>query len=378
LCERWNSWKLLFVGLHSEKQLLADGYDALAALLNEGPGLELRRRPAPHEARDDAGYDAFWEVAGDASSYIGTFLVEAKGRVTPRTVEHLRPMLRPARLHLMHEPTVLILAPWISPRSRALIAEEGWSYLDLTGNALIRMRRPALYVRLVGSDTDPNPRERSEVLLRGTQIHALVRVLADVEPPYRLADLTEVTGLSKGYVSKALSSLHEQGLIDRPGSGPVTGVDWPQLLRARAAEYQVLRTNRSITYQARRGLDVLLRELPAAPEVLVTGSYAAHRIAPVAAPAQLVLYVPDIDTYAKRWELLTTSTGANVVLLEAASGSQLERPRDVGGLRHVGYSQLVMDLLSGNGRLPEEGEAVLQWMIDTPGWRLPDLKALHQ
>jgi glycine/D-amino acid oxidase-like deaminating enzyme len=155
-------------------------------------------------------------------------------------------------------------------------------------------------------------------------------------------------------------------------------VDWPQLLRARAAEYQVLRANRSITYLARRGLDVLLRELHTAPEVLVTGSYAAHRIAPVTAPAQLLLYVPDIDTYAKRWELLATGTGANVVLLKAASGSQLERPRDVDGLRHVGYSQLVMDLLSGNGRLPEEGGAVLQWMIDTPGWRLPDLKALRQ
>jgi glycine/D-amino acid oxidase-like deaminating enzyme len=155
-------------------------------------------------------------------------------------------------------------------------------------------------------------------------------------------------------------------------------VDWPQLLRARAAEYQVLRTNRSITYLARRGLDVLLRELHAAPEVLVTGSYAAHRIAPVAAPAQLLLYVPDIDTYAERWDLLATGTGANAVLLEAASGSQLERPRDVDGLRHVGYSQLVMDLLSGNGRLPEEGEVVLQWMIDIPGWRLSDLRSLRQ
>jgi hypothetical protein len=366
------------MGLQAEKQLLASGFDVLSALLREGPGLELRLRPAPNDARVDAGYDAFWEVMAEALSYYGIFLVEAKARVTPRVIEHLRPSLTPARLSRMGEPTVLILAPWLSPRSRELIAEEGWSYLDLTGNTLIRMQRPALYVRLAGSDSDPHPRERSEVLLRGTQIHALVRVLADVEPPYRLADLTEVTGLSKGYLSKALSSLHEQGLIDRPGSGPVTGVKWPELLRARADEYQVLRSNRAVTYLSRRGVDPVLRDLHTTPEALVTGSYAAQRIAPVAAPAQLLLYVPDIDTYAKRWELMPASTGANVVLLEAASGSQLDRPRNVDGVGHVGYSQLVMDLLSGNGRLPEEGEAVLDWMIDTPGWRLPDLRTLRQ
>lgn len=368
----------LLVRPQSETQLLADGYDALAALLEDGPGLELRRWPGSSDPHDGVRYDGFWEIVAEDASSIGTFLVEAKARVTPRTVEHLRPRLQATRPPRMSEPTVLILAPWISPRARALIAQEGWSYLDLTGNVLIKMRRPALYLRLLGSDTDPNPRERSEVLLRGTRIHALIRVLADVEPPYRLSGLTEATGLSKGYLSKALSSLHEQGLIDRPGGGPVTGVDWPQLLRARAAEYQVLRSNRSGTYLARRGLEMLLRELYGDPEALVSGSYAAHQIAPVAVPAQLLLYVPDIKTFAKRWELLATSTGANVVLLEAATDSQLERPRTVDGLRHVGYSQLVMDLLSGNGRLPEEGEAVLQWMIDTPGWRLPDLTAVRK
>lgn len=366
------------MGPQSEKQLLADGYDALAVLLSEGPGIELKPQVGPEGATGDAGFDAFWEITGDGSSYIGTILVECKTRVTPRTVEQLRLTLTPAKLARMHNPTVLILAPWISPRTRELIHAEGWSYLDLTGNALIKMHRPSLYVRLAGAHTDPHPRAQSEVLLRGTQIHTLVRVLADVEPPYRLSDLVTATGLSKSYLSKALSSLHEQGLIDRPSSGPVTGVDWPRLLRHRVAEYDVLRTNRAYTAVSRRPLDAVLVDLAGDPNAVVTGSFAAVHVAAIAPPAQLMLYVPDTEAAATRLQLFPASSGANVVLLQAASPAQLDRPRDVDGVRHVGYSQLVMDLLTGNGRLPEEGEAVLQWMIDTPGWRLRDLPAADQ
>ncbi|HEX6686520.1 MAG TPA: MarR family transcriptional regulator [Candidatus Limnocylindrales bacterium] len=360
----------------SEKQLLDDGFDRLAAVLREGTGLGLEHSPT--DTPEEGDHDAFWQVRGGGKTR--SILVEARTRFTPRAVDQLERLVTQPILRRLNHPAVMIVAPWLSLRSREAIENRGWNYLDLTGNLLFRSRTPAIYLRLAGADTDPMPRHRSEVLLRGSDINALVRMLVDVEPPYRLSDLAAATGLSKGYLSRALKSLHEQGLIERDGSGPVAQVEWPDLLRQRAAEYDLLKSNRSATFLARTGAQQLLRELSAAAdddEVTVTGSFAANRVSPVAAPAQLALYVPDIRAFARRRELTATRSGANVLLLEAASTSQLARSRLIDGVPHVGYSQLVQDLLAGNGRLPEEGEAVLDWMIDTPGWRLPGLPSMN-
>jgi len=61
------------------------------------------------------------------------------------------------------------------------------------------------------------------------------------------------------------------------------------------------------------------------------------------------------------------------VLLTPADSSQVERTRQLDGVTHIGLSQLVMDCLAGNGRLPEEGEAVLDWMRGSDDWRLDQL-----
>jgi hypothetical protein len=340
-------------------ELLDDGFDALSDLLADGPALRLDRR------------DEVWQVR--APSAVGNLIVEPKLRFTPRTLDQLTLSFSATRLREMGDPMVLVLAPWLSARSRAAISERGWNYLDLTGNVLLRSPEPAIYVRTSGADTDPGPRPRGEVRLRGSQINALVRLLVDVEPPYRLSDLVDASGLSKGYVSRALSTLFAQKLIERAGSGPVTEVDWVGLLRSRASEYNLFTSNRSASFLARTGPQALLARLADDPDAIVTGSFATAKINQIAAPAQLAIYVPSIRDFQRTYGLSPTSSRSNVLLLEASSPSQLWRPRTLDGIRYVGYSQLVLDLLSGNGRLPEEAEAILEWMIDTPGWRLPVL-----
>jgi hypothetical protein len=354
-------------------QVLDEGFELLAGILESGPGLALGRLD---EVAPDARYDAIWELVSEDADAAGRLVIEAKSRFTPRAIEQAEGYLNPRRLRELGDPTVVILAPWLSPRSRALIEQIGWSYLDLTGNVLLRLRRPAVYIRTSGAGSDPSPRHRGDVLMRGAKINSLIRLLVDFQPPYRLIDLAAAADLSQGYVSRALAALHDQGLVDRQSSGPVTKVDWENLLRYRAREYDLLKSNLSGSFIARSGPTALLRQLGDTSAV-VTGSFAASQINPVSAPVQLALYVNSIRAFARQHDLHPTSAGANVLLLQPASASQTERMRLVDGVRHVGYSQLVQDLLSGNGRLPEEGEAVLQWMIDTPEWRLPNLAKIN-
>jgi hypothetical protein len=111
---------------------------------------------------------------------------------------------------------------------------------------------------------------------------------------------------------------------------------------------------------------------------VVTGSFAATEYVQIAAPTQLVLYVPDSADFARRHELMPAQQGANVVLLNAAGDSQLTRFRQCGdGTRHAGISQVALDCLGGNGRLPEEGDALIEWMAaNLDAWRRPRLSTM--
>jgi hypothetical protein len=54
------------------------------------------------------------------------------------------------------------------------------------------------------------------------------------------------------------------------------------------------------------------------------------------------------------------------------------RTRIEDGLRYAAPSQVAVDCLTGNGRMPAEGEALLRWMqANEPAWRLGSLRALY-
>ncbi|RIV31344.1 hypothetical protein [Micromonospora radicis] len=324
--------------------------------------------------------DAVWQLSERNSGY-GLILVEGKRSVAPRDVARLRERLSDPVLRLMRNPTVLVVAPWLSPRTRALLEGSSFSYLDLTGNVRFRIDRPAVYLRLHGADRDPNPqRSRSQVRLLGPKARRLVRLLVETVPPYRLTELSDTGGLTAGYVSKLLESLEEQALVERDRRGLVKHVDWPGLLLAAANRYDLLRNNAASTFIAPQGASALyaqMRNDEAGLDAVVTGSFAASEIAKVAAPTQLVLYVRDAQEMRQYGRLLPTDRGADVVLLHPEDAAQMAWARIVDGLPHVGLSQLVLDLLGGNGRLPEEGQAVLDWMrAHENEWRQRSLRGM--
>jgi hypothetical protein len=147
-----------------------------------------------------------------------------------------------------------------------------------------------------------------------------------------------------------------------------------------------MRTGLHVGAIARRGKPALLEDLRAGkPEhrVVITGSYVAEQVAPLTVGGPLYLYVPPgphvIDEVTKSLRLLRTdqtmnkSLGtADVILFQPPDNTPLLRTQQVDGIEAVGYSQLVLDCLSGPGRMPAEGEAVLEWMDNNvEAWRQP-------
>ncbi len=327
------------------------------------------------------GPDVLWQMKEQSSGY-GVILVEARKSVTPRDVTRLRERLAGPVWRLMRDPTVLVVAPWLSPRVRVLLEESRYSYLDFTGNVLVRMNRPAIFIRLQGADRDPEPKPRSRAGIQGLKARRFVRLLVEGRPPQRPGDLATAGGLTAGYVSKLLDSLDDQALVERDGRGVVTFADWRGLIRAAATRYDLLRTNKAHAFVSQNGAAALYGQICKAhevPTVVVTGSFSASRIAPIAAPAQLVMYSNDIDEMRRFGRLLPAERGADVVLLRPVDGAQMLATRTVDGVEHVGLGQLVLDCLTGYGRLPEEGEAVLGWMeAHEVDWRRDALPLLDR
>jgi hypothetical protein len=307
-------------------------------------------------------------------------LVEARPEVSAHDVQVLMggPWRR-WRKQAGNQP-ILLIAPYIGPRVRELLTEEDVSYVDLTGNVRITLDFPGIYIRTEGAQRNPSG-AKTRAGLKGAKAGAVVRVLIDSAPPFTGADIARASNVNEGYVSRILDTLSDEGLIDRESFGPVAGVDWPALIRRRAGALDLFRTPGAYRYVARKGARGLLSMLPSAqsePAPTVTGSFAAERLAPVTAASLLVVYTMNPRELADDLGLLSSDAGADTVLVRPDNNVVFARStEDQNGLYWAAPSQVAIDCLAGDGRMPSEGEAVIEWMReDESRWRAPSIKAL--
>jgi len=359
-----------------EEKLLTSGLAALRDLLPADWTTEPAATPG---GALDGGADLLISIA-EPHGGVGQVVVETRRSFAPRDAQTLLGgQLRLLR-RLDPNATVLVLAPWLSPRTRALLRGQQVGYLDLTGNVWLELDRPAVVIRTAGAERDPSPTPREAVSLRGVSAGRVVRLLADVQPPYTTSAIAEAAGVSVAHVSRVLATLDREALVQRGRRALVVDVDWPHLLRRRAETYRLYAANQALGYISPTGSHDLVRRLQEQPSHLyraVTGSFAAAQRAPVAASGQLTLYVAAPQATAVALGLLPADTGADTVLLQAYDFVVLDRTVMVDGLRVVAPTQLVLDCLSGSGRMPAEGEALLDWMTDREAeWRLPSIAAL--
>ncbi len=360
--------------------------DAAVARLREMlPNTWTVERSTRSEVAADSGQartptDGAIDLRDPRGTYV-TLAVEAKRSFDPRAVGQLSGGLSSVIRSIAGHIPLLVVAPWISSRTQALLTREGINFIDLTGNARIKLENPALYISAVGAARNPQPMPRGQARVRGPKAARLIRLLIDVSPPYGVTEVAAATGLTQGYVSRLLDALDQDALVERTRRGRVQDADMPGLLRRWAESYDVLKSNDASTFLAPGGANGALSqlaELSGPPLLAVTGSFAAVRLAPVAAPALLIAYCNEIEALANTLGLLPADEGANVVLLRAFDPVVWERGTEDAGLRYVAPSQAAVDCLTGTGRMPAEGEALVAWMAENePRWRLPSIADLH-
>lgn len=362
-----------------EAELIDSALELLASRLPPGWTVERVKGQGAGTGEGDALF-AFNTQSGMG---MGSAIVEAKRNFGPADVDRLLGGLTRRLREVAGPRPILLVSDFLSPRARELLAKEDISYLDLTGNIRLVMQSPPIFVEVAGANRRPSTTTRRTAGLAGAKVGSVVRFLAEVIPPYGVNDIERVTGISRGYVSRVLERLADEALIRREPRGPVEAVDWPAMLRRRGQSVDLFRANTARTYVSSNGARAVIEALPrsaVADGVVVTGSFGAVRRAPVAGPALLVMYVvpsdgvPRFDRIATELGLRPTDEAADVVLLWPANDRVVEDPWIDDGIRFVNLPQLAIDCLGGSGRMPAEGDALIDWMqANTDQWQYPSL-----
>lgn len=284
--------------------------------------------------------------------------VVSRKRVLPRDVAYL--MAQPAAAKGR-----MLIAPFLSPRARELLAAANASYADQTGNLRVVVSDPAVFLEIRGADRDPEHQPRPLRSLKGAVAARVVRALGDFPPPYGVRTLAARSATPLGTVSRVVSFLEEEAVITRNEKKVITAIDWPALVKRWVADYSVTRSNAVHSYLEPRGLGALAPRLTKLGRYAVTGSMA---VPGSVAPARLaMIYVEDAAEAEKALELVPTEAGANVWLLEPYDAVVFERTRTVtltsgASVVAAAPSQVVADLMTSPGRGPQEADALLERM----------------
>jgi hypothetical protein len=324
------------------------------------------REPVPR----DSGFDAQLRF-GPSDGETTTLLIQAKTRVGPRDVQRL-----PKRWSDLRRPESdalpLLVAPYLSPRTRQLLEDLAINYVDETGNVRIEVRRPTVFIWSRGADTDPSPVASKLRSLKGPAASRVVRAILDFKPPYGISGLAERCNSPLATVHRVIELLESEGLLERTKRGPITAVDWEGVLQRWTSEYGLLESNRVATYVEPRGLDRLVDRLRTSDlSYAVTGSLAASRLAPIAPSRLAMVFVDgDTDAAAQTLGLTPTDSGANVFLIDPYDPVAFERGSIDDGVRYAATSQVAADLAKSPGRGPSEAEALVKWMAaNEDAWR---------
>lgn len=267
----------------------------------------------------------------------------------------------------------MLVSRYLSGSVRAWLQSNGVSYADVTGNLNLVSRSPAIYVRDRGADKDPyRGPGRPRGTLRGVPAARVVRALADFYAPLRVSTLVAESRASTGPTYRVLEFLEEEALITRGARGVIEQIRWRELLERWSRDYGFQRDNAVRRFLQPRGLPALVGTLADTPALTcaVTGSLAAKQWAQYAPARLATLYVDDVETVALALGLHEVDSGANVLLASPASDVVFDRTSRINGVTYAAPSQVVVDLLTGPGRNPSEGQDLMEWMeSNEPAWR---------
>lgn len=310
------------------------------------------------------------ELVGPSGSPIRFVVVAKRARSLPAELVPL--VMRDAEMQ--SNLPALLISDYIGPVVRKTLAKEGMSYADTTGWVRITHADPLVLLTGIGADRAPKARDTEAVRrLDGLASSRTIRTLATAELPLGVRQLADLAQVSPGSVSKLLTTLSAEGIVDRDVSGSVTSVRRRELIRRWTQDYSFAKSNHSVGYYiAVRGLGRAIESMDQLGQgFALTGSAAAKRILPpttisVVPMRLLAAYCSDQDDLAKMLMLIEADPKtANVVLASPQDPKILPST----GLGVAPTPLVIADLMTLPGRAEAEADQLMDFLASSDhGW----------
>jgi len=256
-------------------------------------------------------------------------------------------------------------APYISPRSAEICAEEEIGYIDLAGNC--RLAFDQVYIEQEGR---PNPfsEKRDLRTLYSPKAERVLRVLLnDPKKGWRLQPLAEEAEVSLGQTSNVKKLLEDREWLTIAENG--LQLSNPDQLLAEWVENYRFRRNATKNYYTLKSvaeIEAELAELCQQQEIpyALTGFSASARYAPAVRYQRVMAYVGrGIDEVANLLSLKEVASGANVTLISPYDEGVLYGRRSIDGIEVAMPVQVYLDLLDIKGRGEEAADVLLNEVI---------------
>ena len=282
--------------------------------------------------------------------------IGARRQLDPRLVPEVAGTLRTAAADAF-----VVIAPFLGPRTRERLAEEGIGYVDLVGNMRLVLDRPTVFISSRGDASSPWAVPRSSRSLHAPKACRIVRALADGAPPFGVRQLAAIAGTDPGYVSRLLDLFHREELIEREPRGPVQTVHLARLIRRWVEDYRFGEAHRFLPVVHPHGVPGALARLRDAqvPHAL-TARAGAAALSGTALPGVVAAYVDNPERVAAILGAEATDSGANLLLIDPFDPFVLEATWEVSGLRYAARAQIIADLLGSPAPAPAQAAALME------------------
>ena len=282
--------------------------------------------------------------------------IGARRQLDPRLVPEVAGALRTAAAD-----AAVVIAPFLGPRTRERLAEEGIGYVDLCGNMRLVLDRPTIFIATRGDESSPWAVPRSTRSLHAPKACRIVRALADGDPPFGVRQLAAIAGTDPGYVSRLLDLFHREELIEREPRGPIVAVHLARLLRRWAEDYNFGEAHRFVALAHPHGVPGALARLRDAqvPHAL-TARAGAAALSGTALPGAVAAYVDNPERVAAIVGAEPVDGGANLLLIDPFDPFVFEGTWETSGLRYAARAQIIADLLGCPAPGPAQAASLLE------------------
>lgn len=181
--------------------------EALRSLFNRNPKIELHKIEAGNPNNIGRNVDILVSIRAFDCDY--KVVCEVKSSGEPRYAHDAALQLRDAIAHMNMDALPVLIAPFLSEKSREICSEYDINYLDLHGNAFFQAPGILIDISVPGRPVSEKRALKSLFSPKATQVlHAM---LHNPKRKWRVAELAETAETSVGQVSNVRKLLVERG-----------------------------------------------------------------------------------------------------------------------------------------------------------------------